>query len=170
MPLVIVKYCAVHKNTAWRKAHGHTTLQNALYGQKNGAPGLFEHRGRIDYKTHGEPLYVVIWMGTEPFGFVVRKDTLSSDGTMRVQVDTALLQRTASRKLAEVRLCTVEQATNRPERFRPTIKTRAWMEPKSGVSIGGLTGNGTRIEMPSTHSVQLYEYRTFCCFASIGHA
>jgi 5-methylcytosine-specific restriction protein A len=93
MPSVTVKYRAVHTNTAWRKVHGHTSLQNAIYGQKDGAPGLFEHRVRIDYKKHGEPLYVVIWMDTEPFGFVVRKDTSSSDGTMRVQVDTALLQK-----------------------------------------------------------------------------
>lgn len=92
MPPVTIKYRAVHKNTAWRKVHGHTSLQNALYGQKDGAPGLFEHRARIDYKKHGEPLYVAIWMDTEPLGFLVKKDILSSDGMMRVQVETALLQ------------------------------------------------------------------------------
>jgi hypothetical protein len=52
MPSVTVKYRAVHKNTVWRKVHGHTSLQNALYSQKDGAPGFFKNRyasGQVIY-------------------------------------------------------------------------------------------------------------------------
>lgn len=92
-PPINVTYRAVHKNTAWRKVRGHTSLENALCGRKDGAPGLFAHRVRIDYEKHGEPLYVVIWKDGEPLGFVVKKDNSTSDGTIRVQVDADLLQK-----------------------------------------------------------------------------
>lgn len=92
-PPINVTYRAVHKNTAWRKSRGHTSLENALHGHNDGAPGLFEHRARIDYEKHGEPLYVIIWVDGEPLGYVVKKDSSSSDGTIRVQVDVGLLRK-----------------------------------------------------------------------------
>lgn len=87
-----IRYCAVHENTAWRKVRGHTSLANVLFGKKDGAPGLFEHRARIDYEKHGEPLFVVIWEAGKSTGFVAKRDTSSSDGTSRVPVDIRLLQ------------------------------------------------------------------------------
>lgn len=83
---ITVTYRAVHRNSPWRKVRGHTSIENALYGRDNGAPGLFHHRARIDYEKHGEPLYAVIWEDHATFGFVVKKDSSSSDGTMRVRV------------------------------------------------------------------------------------
>lgn len=88
---VTVTYRAVHKNTPWRKVRGHTSLENALYGRNDGAPGLFDYKARIDYKKHGEPLYAVIWEDDASFGFVVKKDSSSSDGTTRVQVPVNVL-------------------------------------------------------------------------------
>lgn len=88
---ITVTYRAIHKNTPWRKVRGHISLKNALYGRKDGAPGLFDHQARIDYKKHGEPLYVVIWEDGASFGFVVKRDSSSSDGTSRVQVSIPVL-------------------------------------------------------------------------------
>lgn len=86
-----VTYRAVHKNNPWRKVRGHTSLENALYGRNDGAPGLFDYRARIDYKKHGEPLYAVIWEDNATIGFVVKKDSSSRDGTSRVQVPVDVL-------------------------------------------------------------------------------
>ncbi|MGG5143871.1 MULTISPECIES: HNH endonuclease [Alcaligenes] len=86
-----VTYRAVHKNTPWRKVSGHATLENALYGKNNGAPGLFAYRVRIDYKKHGEPLYAIIWEDNATFGFVVKKDSASCDGTSNVKVPIDVL-------------------------------------------------------------------------------
>ena len=88
---ITVNYRAVHKNTPWRKVRGHTSLENALYGRKDGAPGLFDYRVRIDYQTHGDPLYAVIWEDDASFGYVVKRDTSSSDGTARVEVPIEVL-------------------------------------------------------------------------------
>jgi 5-methylcytosine-specific restriction protein A len=92
MPHANVRYCAVHENTAWRKVLSHTSLESALFGKKDGAPGLFKHRARIDYVKHGEPLFVVVWEEGKSTGFIVKSDSSSSDGTTRVPVDARLLQ------------------------------------------------------------------------------
>jgi 5-methylcytosine-specific restriction protein A len=89
--LITVTYRAVHKITLWRKVRGHTSLENALYGRKDGAPALFDYRARIDYQKHGEPLYAVIWEDNASVGFVVKKDSSSNDGTTRVQVPVDVL-------------------------------------------------------------------------------
>lgn len=60
---ITVTYRAVHKNTPWRKVRGHASVESAVFGRKDGAPGLFDYKVRIDYKKHGEPLYAVIWEG-----------------------------------------------------------------------------------------------------------
>jgi 5-methylcytosine-specific restriction protein A len=86
-----ISYRAVHTNTQWRKVRGHTSLDNALYGRNDGAPGLFAHRVRIDYGKHGEPLYALIWEDGASIGFIVKKDSSSSDGTVRVQVPIGAL-------------------------------------------------------------------------------
>jgi len=88
---VTVTYRAVHKLTPWRKVRGHTSLENALYGKKDGAPGLFDYKVRINYQTHGEPLYAVIWEDDASFGFVVKRDSSTSDGTARVKVPIDVL-------------------------------------------------------------------------------
>lgn len=66
-----IHYRAVHAKTWWRRATGHASLDNAIHG-KNGAAGLFARRVRIDYETHGEPLFVVVWRDGEPLGRVIR--------------------------------------------------------------------------------------------------
>ena len=88
---ITVTYRAVHKNTPWRKVRGHASVESAVFGRKDGAPGLFDYKVRIDYKKHGEPLYAVIWEDNASFGFVVKKDSSSSDGTARVQVPVHVL-------------------------------------------------------------------------------
>jgi len=86
-----VTYRAVHTINPWRKVRGHTSLENALNGPNDGAPGLFNYRARIDYKKHGEPLYALIWEDNATFGFVVKRDSSSRDGTSRVQVPVDVL-------------------------------------------------------------------------------
>ena len=88
---ITVNYRAVHKNTPWRRVRGHTSLENALYERKDGAPGLFDYKVRINYQTHGEPLYAVIWEDDASSGFVVKRDSSTSDGTARVEVPIDVL-------------------------------------------------------------------------------
>ena len=88
---VTTNYRAVHEITPWRKVRQHLTLNNAVYGRNDGAPGLFDYRARIDYSKHGKPLYAVIWDDDSEFGFVIRRNNMSSDGTERVKVPTNVL-------------------------------------------------------------------------------
>lgn len=79
-----VNYRAVHAKTLWRKAKGHKSMESALLGPKNGAPGLFAGKARIDYVQHGAPLYVVIWKDGAELGYVMKKDvTVPSGISMR---------------------------------------------------------------------------------------
>lgn len=59
-PTPKIFYRAVHSRTRWRKAHNHRSLEAAIHG-KDGAAGLFAGRVRIDYATHGDPLFVLAW-------------------------------------------------------------------------------------------------------------
>lgn len=92
MPSASIRYRAVHEKTAWRKVRGHTSLENALSGIKDGAPGLFGHRARIDYERHGEPLFVLIWEVGDSVGFVAKGDSSSLYGIIMVPVDASLLE------------------------------------------------------------------------------
>lgn len=87
-----VFYRAVHASTQWRKVNGHSSLENALLGIKDGAPGLFSRRVRIDYEKHGDPLYVVVWEAGSSRGFVVKKSSAPSSEVLiaQVPIDTVL--------------------------------------------------------------------------------
>lgn len=100
MTSITIFYRAVHTKTRWRKARGHTSLNNALYGRNDGAPGLFAHRARINYTKHGEPLYAVIWEDGATVGFVVKPDTSTSEGTAYVRVPVDVLLAYEARKCA----------------------------------------------------------------------
>jgi 5-methylcytosine-specific restriction protein A len=93
-----ILYRAVHTKTKWRKVRGHTSLDNALYGRNDGAPGLFAHRARIDYTKHGEPLYAVIWEDGATTGFVVKKDASTCDGTAHTCVPISVILAYEARK------------------------------------------------------------------------
>jgi 5-methylcytosine-specific restriction protein A len=81
-----VSYRAVHTITSWRKVKGHDSLQNALVGRDDGAPGLFSYRVRIDYGKHGKPLYAVIWEDGAAIGYVVKPQAGNAIGTVHVEV------------------------------------------------------------------------------------
>lgn len=86
-----VSYRAVHKHTPWRKVQNHASVENALFGRSDGAPGLFNFKARTNYRKHGEPLYAVIWDEATNVGFVVKGDPSSSNGTTYVQVPVQVL-------------------------------------------------------------------------------
>lgn len=138
---ITVTYRAVHKITPWRKVRGHTSLGNALYGRDDGAPGLFDYRVRIDYKKHGEPLYAVIWEDNASFGYVVKKDSSSSDGTSRVHVPIHVLLGYEARggaSVAELEAhfspATIKPApsAHAPDEVPPEVKPSPSMEAEEG--------------------------------------
>ena len=69
-----IKYRAVHTRSKWRKVNTHKSLESALDGV-NGARGLFCRKVRIDYKVHGDPLYVFAWEDGALDGWAVRNVT-----------------------------------------------------------------------------------------------
>ncbi|WP_202413795.1 HNH endonuclease [Duganella sp. CY15W] len=78
--------------TRWRKVKGHTSIDNALYGPRDGAPGLFSNKVRINYVQHGVPLFVLVWRDGEEYGYVAKPDASESTGvTVReIPVDQLL--------------------------------------------------------------------------------
>lgn len=88
-----ISYRAVHAKTPWRKVGGHKSLQSALAGQRDGAPGLFARKVRINYEVHGEPLFAVIWEDGASYGYVVKKDSSTSNGTVSAKVPIEVLLR-----------------------------------------------------------------------------
>lgn len=86
-----VNYRAVHVKTGWRKVKGHESINNALYGSKDGAVGLFAGRVRINYERHGAPLYVVVWEDEGQCGFVVKPDVSAIGGIAKRSVSVEYL-------------------------------------------------------------------------------
>jgi hypothetical protein len=82
-----VRYRAVHVKTAWRKVNSHRTIDAAIHG-RDGAAGLFAGKVRIDYETHGEPLYVLAWEDSAQSGFAVKRDAGAPNG-VRVAIVSA---------------------------------------------------------------------------------
>ena len=78
-------------NDVMRKVGGHASVESALFGRKDGAPGLFDYKVRIDYKKHGEPLYAVIWGDNEGSGYIVKKDSSRRHGITYVRVPVNVL-------------------------------------------------------------------------------
>jgi len=68
-----INYRAVHAKTLWRKVNSHQSIDAAING-KDGAAGLFGKKARINYETHGDPMYVVVWENGASLGYVVKAD------------------------------------------------------------------------------------------------
>ena len=78
-----IRYRAIHEKTLWRKAGGHASLDSAIHGA-NGAAALFRGKVRIDYATHGQPRYAVVWQEGQGTGYVIKPDA-SQPQDIRVQ-------------------------------------------------------------------------------------
>lgn len=74
-----IKFRAIHSKTRWRESD-HETMANAL-GKARGARALFDHLNKsIDYATHGEPKYVIVWHEDSDEGEIVKSDHAQWDG------------------------------------------------------------------------------------------
>ena len=89
-PAATINYRAVHTRTAWRKASNHASLDSAIYG-KDGAAGLFARKVRIRYETHGDPMYVLVWIDGEQSGYVVKPDATAAKGIIVAPLPVAHL-------------------------------------------------------------------------------
>ena len=78
-----IHYRAVHTKNPWRKVNNHKTLESAL-GSPNGAVGLFARKVRINYETHGDPLYVFVWEDGAQSGYLVLPDAESPNEVRKV--------------------------------------------------------------------------------------
>lgn len=94
-----INYRAIHTRNPWRKARNHKSLDSAINGV-NGVSGLFAGRVRIDYKTKGEPLYVLIWQNGAQTGYAVKRDPAALNGIRVVTVPIADLLSFEARGIA----------------------------------------------------------------------
>jgi len=69
----------------WRKVSTHQSLESAING-KDGAAGLFARKVRINYETHGDPCYVIVWEQGAQSGFVIKPDPSASNGIRKVSI------------------------------------------------------------------------------------
>lgn len=88
----LVRYRAVHERTAWRAVYNHHSLQNALSGLENGAPGLFAGRTRIDHAAHGPALFVVIWRVDGDVGYILKRNSDDLDKPHKVVVPIEVVE------------------------------------------------------------------------------
>lgn len=82
-----IQFRAVHTINRWRPAI-HETVPNAM-GDKRGARALFGRlNGAINYRTEGDPLYVVIWDDRTPesTAFIVKEDLTQDSGIQRAPI------------------------------------------------------------------------------------
>lgn len=86
-----VLYRAIHAKTKWRKAGNHSNLESAIRGP-NGASALFRGKVRIDYTTHGEPLFALVWQEGAQTGSIIRAEAGQPDGIRIVTVPVGKLQ------------------------------------------------------------------------------
>lgn len=80
-----INYRAVHTKSVWRKVNTHQSIDSAING-KDGAAGLFARKVRINYETHGDPCYVVVWEQGAPSGFVIKPDSSAPKGIRQVAI------------------------------------------------------------------------------------
>jgi 5-methylcytosine-specific restriction protein A len=80
-----IHYRAVHTKSPWRKVNSHKTLKSALDSQ-DGAVGLFARKVRINYETHGDPLYVFVWEDGAQEGYLIIPDMESQNGVRKVSI------------------------------------------------------------------------------------
>jgi 5-methylcytosine-specific restriction protein A len=125
-----VNYRAVHVKTRWRKVKGHTTVESALYGLRDGAPGLFANKARINYVQHGAPLFVLVWRDGEKFGYVAKPDEFASTGVAvrDIPIDRLLrYEDEGSAPLSELRTCFADEV-KRSELAPPGIEHTSALE------------------------------------------
>lgn len=85
-----IHYRAIHTKSLWRKVNSHYSLHAAISG-KDGAAALFAGKVRINYQTHGDPLYVLVWEGGSSLGYAVKADSNQPGGIRQVPVHSATL-------------------------------------------------------------------------------
>jgi len=86
-----VHYRAVHEKTLGRKVDRHGSIAAALDG-KDGAAALFARKVRINYETHGNPKFVVVWQEGAISGWIVRPDPKRHGQVIRVKVPVSALK------------------------------------------------------------------------------
>ncbi|WP_435608086.1 HNH endonuclease [Pseudomonas knackmussii] len=88
-----IMFRAVHTKTLWRKS-SHETLANARSLGNRSALALFRRENdAIDYRKHGDALYVVIWDAGGPIGEVLKPDHDSPRGFQSKTVSLEDVQR-----------------------------------------------------------------------------
>ena len=80
-----VNYRAVHTKSMWRKVSTHQSLESAING-KDGAAGLFARKARINFETHGDPCYVLVWEDGAQSGFIIKLDPSAPKGIRQVSI------------------------------------------------------------------------------------
>ena len=80
-----INYRAVHTKSMWRKVNTHQSLESAING-KDGAVGLFARKVRINYETHGDPCYVIVWEQGAQSGFVIKSDPSAPNGIRQASI------------------------------------------------------------------------------------
>ncbi|WP_373975846.1 hypothetical protein NT239_03525 [Chitinibacter sp. SCUT-21] len=85
-----INYRAVHTKSIWRKVSNHQSIESAING-KDGATGLFARKVRINYETHGDPCYVVVWEQGAQSGFVIKPDPATPNGIRQVSIPIAVI-------------------------------------------------------------------------------
>ena len=86
-----INYRAIHTKSLWRKVSTHRSLDAAING-KDGAAGLFARKARIDYTTHGNPLYVVVWETGSASGYVIKGDGAAPSGIRKAAIPISTIQ------------------------------------------------------------------------------
>ena len=83
-----IKFRAIHTKTRWRESD-HETMANAL-GKTRGARALFDHLNKsINYATHGEPKYVIVWHENADEGEIIKPDHDQWDGLRHAPISRA---------------------------------------------------------------------------------
>lgn len=85
-------YRAIHAKTAWRKVNSHQSLTSALTGPR-GARALLAGKAAIDYDTHGDALYVLVWQDGSQEGQAVRRHPTQPGEYQTAKVPVGTLHR-----------------------------------------------------------------------------
>lgn len=90
------------RETRGEVAGSHKSLDAAING-KDGAAGLFARKVRINYETHGDPHYVLVWESGASSGYVIKADPSGANGIRIASAPMADLQRFEMREQASQR-------------------------------------------------------------------
>ena len=85
-----INYRAIHTKSLWRKVNSHQSLHAAVSG-KDGAAALFARKVRINYQTHGDPMYVLVWEDGSAEGYAIKAAPTQPGGIRQVTVPSATL-------------------------------------------------------------------------------